>query len=247
MLRAIWTALLLVLLTPSAAIVAIVLSFVDSSKKSPFLAAQFWARGLLSAVGAEVTYEGLEHRRAHMPCVFVANHQSNVDVWAVLPILPTETKFVAKHSLFRIPFLGLAMRRAGFISIDRTNRARAIQSLELAAARVRAGNSVILFPEGTRSADGRLQPFKKGAFHLALRAGVPIVPIVISGSGRVLPVGALRSKPGPVLLRLLPPIDVTPFVPDDHILLRELVHQRMAEALESSEADAATELTASSS
>jgi len=239
MLRAIWTAILLVLLTPSAAIVAIGLSFFDSSRKLPFLAARFWARRLLSAVGAEVTYEGLEHRRAHVPCVFVANHQSNVDVWAVLPILPAETKFVAKHSLFRIPFLGLAMRRAGFISIDRTNRARAIQSLELAAARVRAGNSVILFPEGTRSTDGRLQPFKKGSFHLALRAGVPIVPIVICGSGRVLPVGALRSKPGPVTVRLLPPIEVTPFVPDDHILLRELVHQRMAETLKNIGAAAA--------
>jgi len=184
---------------------------------------RLWARTLLAAAGARVTMHGLEHARERSPCVFIANHQSIVDVWVMLTLGPPNTRFVAKRELFRIPILGWALAATGCISIDRSNRKRAIRSLHEAGERIRAGRSVVLFPEGSRSRDGRLAPFKKGAFHLALTAGVPVVPVAITGSFEVAPPGTLRVTSGPVEVFVERAIDVTPFLPDDHEGLRDAV------------------------
>jgi 1-acyl-sn-glycerol-3-phosphate acyltransferase len=192
---------------------------------------------MLWAVGARVEYRGLEHLRARLPCLFISNHESNVDIWALARVLPAATRFVAKESLFRVPIIGWAMAAGGFVSIDRANRSRAIESLRIAAERIRAGRPVVLFPEGTRSRTGTLLPFKKGAFHLALQAGVPLVPIAIAGSGRVMPAGTIRLRPGPVLVQVLPPLEVTEFLPDDHEGLLNSVHRLIREALEQAAAD----------
>jgi 1-acyl-sn-glycerol-3-phosphate acyltransferase len=230
MLRGIWALLVFCIVTPVIAGSAFV-SAVLRGREIDLRPAATWSRLMLRAVGARVTYHDLEHTSTAFPCVFAANHQSNVDIWAVIPPLPVETKFVVKSSLYRIPFLAMAMRRAGYISIDRGDRRKAIESLRRAAARIREGLPVIVFPEGTRSRDGRLGPLKKGSFHLAIQAGVPIVPVAISGSWRVLEPGAFVARPGPVEVRFLPPIDVTPFRPDGQEELRRLVHDRLAEAL----------------
>ena len=193
---------------------------------------QQWSRIMLRTVGARVTYEGVENSRSRMPCIFASNHESNVDIWAVSPALPGPTRFVAKKSLFRIPFLGWGMAAAGFIPIDRSNRGKAIRSLKLAAEKIRSGNPVILFPEGTRSREGGLQPFKKGPFHLALQARVPVVPVAITGSWKVMPPGGIAVRPGPVTVRFLPAVDHTEFLPNDHAGFARRVHEAIRTSIE---------------
>jgi 1-acyl-sn-glycerol-3-phosphate acyltransferase len=128
----------------------------------------------------------------------MANHQGAFDIFALLAYLPVNFKWLAKEELFRIPILGWAMGSAGYISIDRSDKRKALQSLKEAVARIRGGDSVLIFPEGTRSPDGKIHPFKKGGFTLAIKAGVPILPISISGSREVLPRDSLRVKPGKI-------------------------------------------------
>ncbi len=229
-LRSSWALLVFLVVTPIIATGAI-LSSLLRRREATMAPVALWGRALLAAIGARVEYLGLEHRIGDRPCIFVSNHQSNVDIWALGCVLPPHTKFVAKQSLFGLPFIGWAMRRAGFIAIDRERRHLAMQSLELAAARIREGRSLILFPEGTRSKDGRLQRFKKGGFHLALRAGVPVVPIAISGSWNVLPPGKFAARSGAIQVRFLPAIEVARFLPDDYRGLLATVHGAIAGAL----------------
>jgi 1-acyl-sn-glycerol-3-phosphate acyltransferase len=165
-----------------------------------------WSRVILRTAGIRIHYSGHEDLVRQTPAIFISNHQSAVDILALLPILPTGTRFVAKESLFRIPALGWAIRAAGFIPIDRSRLGKAMRSLDRAAATIQSGDSVILFPEGTRSEDGRLRPFKKGAFHLALRAQVPIVPIGIRGSFERLQPKSLITVAGDVYVRFCDPI-----------------------------------------
>lgn len=235
MLRGTWSFVVFLVATPVFGSYAILVSLLRGAFGRPseidLGPAQAWARTMLWATGARVEPVGLDHAAADQPCIFAVNHASNLDIWAVLPSLPAQAKFVAKASLFRWPFIGWAMTRCGYIPIDRGRRQSAIQSLELAAARIRAGRSVIVFPEGTRSRDGALQPFKKGPFYLALRAGVPVVPVAISGSWDVLRPGDWRVRPGRVRVRFLPPIDVQPYLPDGHVALLAATHSAIAHAL----------------
>jgi len=196
-----------------------------------------WSRLILWVAGIRTRYEGVEHASAHLPCVFMVNHQSYVDIWAVLAVLPAPTMFAAKKSLFGIPGLGWSMAASGFTLIDRSNRVAAIRSLSEAAAKVRGGRPLVLFPEGTRSRDGRLGEFKKGPFHLALEAGVPVVPVAISGSGRTLPPGTVRIRPGVVTVRIAPPIDPAPYLPDDLEGLMATVRDEIARRLDPVEAE----------
>ena len=233
-LRSIWALLVFVVATTLIATMAISWSLVRGGREMSMRPAGLWGRVMLAALGARMRYEGLEHLLADRSCVYASNHQSNVDIWALAAVLPPHAKFVAKQSLFRIPFVGWAMRLAGFIPIDRERRNHALQSLRVAAERIQQGRSILLFPEGTRSKDGRLAPFKKGSFHLALQVGVPVVPIAINGSRAVLPPGKWIAHPGVVRVRFLPAIDVEPFQPGDHHGLRAAVRQAIVSALDES-------------
>ena len=164
---------------------------------------------MLLAVGARVTYHDPHGALRQSRCIYIANHQSNVDIWVLARVMPFGTRFVAKQELFRIPVLGPAMTAAGFIRINRSNRAEAIRSLTRAAESIRGGRPLILFPEGTRSKDGKLQPFKKGAFHLATQAGVPVVPVIIRGTFEIMPPGSIRIRSGPVEVFFERPIDLS--------------------------------------
>jgi 1-acyl-sn-glycerol-3-phosphate acyltransferase len=226
MLRGIWVRCVLALATVLLATpVAILLPLVPRWSNLVVHAGRLWGRSLLAAAGVRVRLHGLEHARTHDPCIFIANHQSMVDVWVMLTFVPPNTRFVAKRELFRIPIFGWALAASGCIPIDRGHRSLAIRSLRQAGERIRAGRSVVLYPEGSRSRDGRLGPFKKGAFHVAVQAGVPVVPVAITGSHDVLPPGRLRVRPGPVDVFVEPPIDVTPFLPEDHGGLLERVRR----------------------
>lgn len=166
-----------------------------------------WARLLLRTNGVTVSVEGLPRLGAGRSCVFVANHTSIVDIWALLAALPTSFRFVAKQELRRVPVFGRAMESAGNIFLDRGSLASSFVSYDAAVARIREGLSAMVFAEGTRSRDGRLLPFKKGPFVLAIRAGVPIVPLYIHGAFDRTPKGALSVRPGPVVVRIADPIE----------------------------------------
>ncbi len=170
---------------------------------------RYWARGTLAVMGVRRTYHGLEHLESVLQggsAVLVANHMSLTDVLLLVEILPVNIRFVAKESLFRVPLFGMLLRAAGYIPIDRTDRNRAIRSLEKAAALIRDGDPVLVFAEGTRSRKGRLQPFKKGAFHLAVQAGVPVIPVAISGTWNIVRPGGFRVRPGEAKVSFAEPV-----------------------------------------
>jgi len=156
-----------------------------------------WARHLLRASGTRVVLENVEVIDAERPQILVANHTSWFDVLALVAWLPGRSRFVAKDDLKEIPFFGHALDACGHISIDRSDRGRALESLRLAERRIREERpTLVLFPEGTRSDTGALRPFKKGAFVLALQTGVEVVPAAILGSRDVMPKGTFRIRTG---------------------------------------------------
>ncbi len=166
-----------------------------------------WARLLLFLSGARIRVEGGDRVDWSRPMILVANHQSWFDVFALAGHLPARYRFVAKQELGRIPVFGRAWRACGHISVDRGDRGQAISSLEEAGGRIRDERlAVIFFPEGTRSPDGRLRAFKKGAFVLALQTGVPVVPVGISGSRAIMPKGSFRIRSGEIRVRVGDPL-----------------------------------------
>lgn len=168
-----------------------------------------WARSLLWAAGVEVEMENAEVIDPERPQVLVANHVSWFDVLALTVYLPGPFRFVAKKELEKIPFFGPSWLACGHISIDRQDRNAAIRSLAEAREKLdRESPTVILFPEGTRSTDGRLLPFKKGAFVLAIQTGVEVVPAAISGSREIMRKGSFLIYPGTVRIRFGEPIRV---------------------------------------
>lgn len=182
------------------------ISLLAGSGRLAHLDARYWARWTLACANVEVKVEGLENL-PQGPAIYMANHSSHFDVLAVLAHLNIQFRFLVKCELDRIPLLGLAMRRAGYIMIDRGDHAQALHSIELAAHKIRHGTSIFMFPEGTRSADGRIShPFKKGGFHLAIEAKVPIVPITINGARAVMPKGSRTVSPDAIRLTFGQPI-----------------------------------------
>jgi len=187
---------------------AVIFSIIPNSENRIHRIANLWAKILLMITNTKVEVIGKENIPLNRPQIFMANHQSDFDILIALGHLPGQFRWIAKKELFNIPIFGAAMKNAGYIEIDRNNRERAMQSLDEAALRIREGKSVITFPEGTRSRDGEIKPFKQGTFHLAIKSGVPIVPISIVGSGQIMPKRSLKVTPGRVKLIIDKPIEV---------------------------------------
>jgi 1-acyl-sn-glycerol-3-phosphate acyltransferase len=190
--------------------------------------ARRWVAWIVASCGVEVSADGLEHVPRDRPCVYMSNHQSVFDVVAIVATLPVHWRFVAKRELLWIPFFGWALALSGQVIVDRRNRAASVASLGRAARRVREGASVIIFPEGTRSPDGALREFRSGGFHLAIEAGVPIVPVTVSGSRAIAAPGSLRIASGRVRVRYGAPIPTEGLRVEDRTLLK----RRVAEAIE---------------
>lgn len=181
-----------------------------------WLVAPRYIRGTAWAFGIRRELAGWEAlppeiRSGARPAVFVGNHTSLFDPPLMISTLPCRPVFVAKRELARVPFLGWVIWLAGFIFIDRRHRSAALESLEEAAACIRAGQGIVAFPEGTRSRDGNLLPFKKGAFALAFEAGVPVVPFAIRGGSGILPKGTWRVRGGPYRITLGAPLESRAF------------------------------------
>ena len=155
-----------------------------------------WLSWIFATCGVRVVAEGLERVDRTQPYVVMSNHQSVLDIGALVLTVPLNWRFVAKRELTYVPFFGWALGLSDQIVIDRGNRTRAIRSLHRAAARVRGGISVIVFPEGTRSPTGRMREFKSGGFHLAIEAQVPILPATVSGSFDLIPKRSLKVRSG---------------------------------------------------
>lgn len=192
-----------------------------------------WASKLLWGANSRVRIHGIEKVDWDRPHVLVANHVGSFEILALGASIPTKYHFVAKKELERIPFFGRAWRVAGHISIDRSNRQKAVESLREAGEVIRRdGGIIVIFPEGTRSPTGELQPFKKGAFQLAVSAGVPIIPTIVTGSEEIMGSGSLRVTPGTMDLYFEDPIPVTDYSVDDISELMEVVHTKMREMLD---------------
>jgi len=172
-----------------------------------------WGRAICRLSGVRVVVEGAEQLRQETTYIFAANHASQFDIFSFQGYFPHDFSWLAKKELFRIPLFGPAMRRAGAIAIDRGHGREAMKSLDQAARTIAAGTSVLIFPEGTRSPDGKLHPFKTGAILLAIRAGVPIVPLAFLGTRAILPKGSWLPRPGRVLIRVGTPIDPAQYRP----------------------------------
>lgn len=198
---------LIVLWTLIWSALALVLGALTFSPVIPHLIARFtWAPVVLLIAGVRVHVEGREHLDTSQPMVYVANHESHMDIPAFFVSIPVNLHFIAKQELRKIPVFGWALLVGGMIFIDRSNREKAKQSLQSAALKIAKGKSVISFPEGTRTKNGEIGMFKRGSFILARQAKVPVVPVAIEGSREILASGSYSMRPGLIKIKVLPPI-----------------------------------------
>jgi 1-acyl-sn-glycerol-3-phosphate acyltransferase len=191
---------------------------------------RWWSIAVMRAVGVKVRVHGMENVKGVQPYIFASNHVSWFDVPSLAKILP-RNKFIAKSELFKVPIFGRAMRAVGMIEIQRENRKAAFGAYDVAAERIRAGNSVVVFPEGTRGHEYPLRPFKKGPFVLAIAAGVPIVPIIVHGTIEIMPRHSLWVHPGTIDIHLLEPVSTTGVDYDHREALMKTVRTKMADAM----------------
>lgn len=191
------------------------------------MARRCWAPGLIWASLARVRVVASAKLDSSQSYVFVMNHQSMFDIAVAFGFIPKNIRFVGKSELKKVPFIGFFMARTGMVFVDRTNPGQAYQNLEAGARKLKGGASIIAYPEGTRSTDGTIKPFKRGPFITAVKAGVPIVPVVIEGSGSVLPRGGFHLRPGEVRLAIGAPIPTRGRSPDDVAEIMRETRQRM--------------------
>lgn len=213
----------------------ILVSFFDSKGNMSHKIARLWARSILAVSSIKVTVKGLSNIDPAASYIYMSNHQSNYDIPVLQGYLPIQFRWLAKAELFKIPIFGRGMRGAGYISIDRSNRRAAFKSLKEAAKIIKSGVSVLIFPEGTRSLDGDIRPFKKGGFVLAVDSGVPIVPVIIHGTRAIMPKGGILIKPGNVILEIQKPISTLNYARKTKEDLMEKVRNTICDFFEKGE------------
>ncbi len=198
---------LIVLWTLIWSTLALVFGALTFSPFIPHLIARFtWSPFILLICGVRVHVEGREYLDTSQPMVYVANHESHMDIPAFFVSIPVNLHFIAKQELKRIPVFGWSMLVGGMIFIDRSNKEKAQRSIQAAALKIAGGKSVISFPEGTRTKTGKIGMFKRGSFVLAKQAKVPVVPMAIEGSREIIRSGSYSIRPGLIKIRVLPPV-----------------------------------------
>jgi 1-acyl-sn-glycerol-3-phosphate acyltransferase len=223
---AVFLSLYILLLGPPLLIYTLVTRHIDPLYWAGLKGVMFFVR----AVGVRVRVEG----KSNIPdgvCLFVANHTSAADAPAVVGAIPRRIAVLLKASLFKWPIVGQAFTLARFIPVNRKDRDSAIGSVEKAAEAIKDGQSFLIYPEGTRSPDGRLQDFKKGAVVLGIKAGVPIVPVLCSGAQRIMAKHSMVVHPGEILVEFLEPIDASKYTWEERDVLNQCVHEAMAAGL----------------
>lgn len=219
-----------------AAFLTLLVSLFGQDKTHSFI--RFWGRSCLFLAGLKIQVQGAENIPTAQPVIFVSNHQSNFDIPIIYEGLSIQFRWMAKQELFRVPIFGTAMKRSGIIPIDRSNRRKTMHSIIAAAQRIKSGTSVIIFPEGTRTPDGNLQDFKKGALLIAAKAQVPVVPIAIHGSYQIQSKDRWRINGGALKLEFLPPIPTEGLKSSDIDALTTKVHDQIANRLQGEITDA---------
>ncbi len=219
------------------ALLAILASVFDSKGNLPHKSGRLWAKSILVVGRIKVTVKGLSNIDPAVSYIYMPNHQSNFDIPVLLAHLPVQFRWLAKAELFKIPIFGYAMKRVGYISIDRSKRRKAMQSLAKAAEVIRNGVSVIIFPEGTRSNDGGILPFKQGGFIVAVESGVPIVPVIIRGTHSIMPKNRISITSGSVVLEIKKPIETSNYTRKTRDALMEKVRAVICSTFEKCEED----------
>jgi 1-acyl-sn-glycerol-3-phosphate acyltransferase len=227
MIRTIFVWSCIVIATLVLGFFAFITYFFDRKGRVVHRYARLWGKTALLANRVKVKIEGMEHLNGKGPYIFMSNHQGSYDIFALLGHLPYQFKWLAKKELFSIPFFGWTMAAAGYIRIDREGTRETVEAMNDAAQKIRDGMSVVIFPEGSRSPDGSIQPFKKGGFTLAIKSGVPIVPIAISGSRDIMPKDKLTAASGEIRIRMDHPIKTENFSVKD----RESLMKRVKETI----------------
>jgi 1-acyl-sn-glycerol-3-phosphate acyltransferase len=227
------TALILAYAIPGTAFFGALAALAGFFSKTGHLSHQvaiWWAKSILFVANVKVITKGGGNLEPGRSYILMANHQSNFDILALFAGLPVQFRWLAKAELFKIPIFAHGMRACGYISIDRSNRESAFQSIQRAASKMKNGVSVMIFPEGTRSLDGKLLPFKKGGFVLAADAAIPIVPITITGSFSIMPKKRLKIQSGVICLEILAPIESASRTKDELLpAVRKVISEALAE------------------
>ncbi len=237
MIRTLYITIWVCFATLVAGTLVILLSFFVRSGNPLHKIARLWGKSILVVSRIKVSVKGLSNIDPASPYIYMPNHQSNFDIPVLLGHLTVQFRWLAKVELFKIPIFGRAMRKAGYISIDRYHRESAFESLTAAANKIKSGVSVLIFPEGTRSRDGNLRPFKKGGFVMAIDSGVPIVPVVITGTRAIMPKGKFRVYPGHVSMVIHKPIDTSTYTRETKEALMESVRRVICEKFETGKMD----------
>lgn len=233
MLRAILNWTLISVYTVIFGIPATIMSFIMPDKVLRYFVKP-WSSLILKTCGIEVRLDGVENLPKE-PCVIMFNHQSYFDIFAFAATLPIDWRAVMKKGLSRLPFFGWVAKATGHHFVLRDSSIKSFQDIEKVAEKIRSGPSVLIAPEGTRSLDGKLLPFKRGGFVLAMRTGAPVVPMAILGGRDITPKGGIRINPGYMKIKILPPIYVKSLPPGrlgrDELsrLVREALEDAMAE------------------
>lgn len=192
-----------------SAFLVLIFSWLPKGGVYPFISQKFWGPGLFWLVGAKLKVEGLENIADNQHGIYFANHQSNFDIPALTTTIPEPLYFIAKAEMKKIPIFGWGMASIGMVFVDRKNREKAHRSMEKAAKVVMKGKSLGTFPEGTRSSSGRIQPFKKGTFHLAKNGPIRLIPVAVIGTRNIQPKGGKLQIGQRVTVRIGKPISET--------------------------------------
>ncbi len=228
--------LLVFLLTIPLGLVILILSPFDREGRIAYKIARFWTWAILKIGGIRLKAKGLGSLDSSRPYVFISNHQNNIDIPVLFHSLRGfQLRWVAKKELIYVPVFGWAFWASKHILVDRSSRSKAMASIKKAREKVKGGISVVFFPEGTRSSNGRLLPFKRGGFLLALKTGIPIAPVTIKGSGTLLPKGDWRIRNGEIEVVVGEPIAIDQYHPRDLPVLLSRVRKIMESALRTPE------------
>ncbi len=197
---------LLVLITSVMGLLSLLSSLIDSRGEMQHRIARRWGRMLMAVFLVEMRLSGSERLESGQPYVFASNHFSLIDTPLMFGLMPQPFRILARSGLWKIPFIGWHLGRAGHLPVNRTNPRIAARNIAYAADKVREGRSILIFPEGGRRRGDATRRFKTGAAHIANQAGVPIVPVAIAGTRRILPPGSLHLRPGVAEIRIGEPI-----------------------------------------
>ena len=207
MLRLIFFIPVLVISTTVSALMALIGGIFNHYSKYATAVFRTWARSLVWAAGIKLEVTGLENVEPDESYILIANHQSHMDIPVLTWGLPIPQRIIAKKELFKIPFLGWGMKAVGMLSIDRSNRKQSFETLKEAEEIIKTYRlSILAFPEGTRSDDGKIHPFKKGPFVLAINTGLPLLPVSVSGTRKIIPKGKISLRAGRVKVHIHPPV-----------------------------------------